>query len=130
MAVTVPAHSSQTPAVIGHAGRWMVDPSGRVLILHGVNVASKTLPAYPSALSFDSDDAAFLASEGFDAVRLTVERYAVEPSPGQFDDSYLTNLAATIKTLAANGIYSLIDFHQDEYGPVFYDNLVEVELAD
>jgi len=122
MAVTAPAHSSQPPAAIGHAGRWMLDPAGRVVILHGVNVSSKALPAYPSALGFGSDDAAFLASEGFNAVRLTVERYAVEPSPGQFDDSYLTNLAATVKTLAANGIYSLIDFHQDEYGPVFHDN--------
>jgi endoglycosylceramidase len=56
------------------------------------------------------------------AVRITVERYAVEPAPGQLDSAYLAHIADTVKTLARHGILSLIDFHQDEYGPVFYDN--------
>lgn len=122
--LTIPsATSSDVPAgTVGHAGRWMTDGSGRVVIVHGVNVSSKSLPAYPGALGFGDDDAAFLASEGFNAVRLTVERYAVEPSPGHFDDTYLANVAATVETLARHGIFSLIDFHQDEFGPVFHDN--------
>jgi endoglycosylceramidase len=100
----------------------MVDTGGRVVVIHGVNMPSKSLPAYPAALGFDDDDAVFLASEGFNAVRLTVERYVVEPQPGRFDDAYITQIAHTVDTLASHGIVSLIDFHQDEYGPVFFDN--------
>jgi len=107
---------------IGHAGRWMTDGSGRVLVVHGVNVPSKLLPAYPAALDFGDDDAALLASLGLDAVRLTVERYAVEPKAGRFDDAYLAHVADTVRLLWRHGIASLVDFHQDEYGPVFYDN--------
>jgi hypothetical protein len=118
----LPARATLPAGTNGHAGRWIVDQDGRVVIIHGVNVSSKTLPAYPSGLGFDDDDAAFLASEGFNGVRITVERYAVEPVPGQFDDAYLAHVAETVNILAGHGILSLIDFHQDEYGPVFHDN--------
>ncbi|MCI0436492.1 MAG: hypothetical protein L0271_23085, partial [Gemmatimonadetes bacterium] len=59
---------------IAHAGRWLVDRQGRVVIVHGVNLPTKWLPAYPAALAFGADDAELLASSGFNAVRLTVER--------------------------------------------------------
>jgi endoglycosylceramidase len=118
----LPARATLPAGTNGHAGRWIVYQDGRVVIIHGVNVSSKTLPAYPSGLGFDDDDAAFLASEGFNGVRITVERYAVEPVPGQFDDAYLAHVAETVNILAGHGILSLIDFHQDEYGPVFHDN--------
>ncbi|MBV9410310.1 MAG: cellulase family glycosylhydrolase [Acidimicrobiia bacterium] len=106
-----------------HAGRWMVDEKGRVVIIHGVNMPSKWAPAtYPAALNFGDDDAALLAASGMNAVRLTVERYAVEPHPGQFDDGYVQHVQSTVELLARYGIRSLIDFHQDEWGPVFLDN--------
>jgi len=112
-----------TPAEpIAHAGRWMTDATGRVVIVHGVNVASKWLPAYPAALGFDEDDAALLTTVGLNAVRLTVERYAVEPTPGHFDDAYVAHIGDTLDLLARHGIMGLVDFHQDEYGPVFFDN--------
>lgn len=123
---TVPVPVTSAPGVpiepISHDGRWLVDASGRVVVIHGVNVPSKSLPAYPSALGFGDDDAQLLASSGFNAVRLTVERYAVEPKPGTFDDAYLDHFKQTIAILARHGIVTLIDFHQDEFGPVFYDN--------
>lgn len=107
---------------LGHAGRWLTDEVGRVLIIHGVNMPSKLLPATAQSLNFGDDDAALLARLGFNAVRLTVERYAVEPHPGQFDDAYVSQFAETVRMLAGHGILSLIDFHQDEYGPAFLDN--------
>lgn len=107
---------------ITHAGRWMTDERGRVVIVHGVNVPTKTLPADPVSLAFADDDATLLAASGFNAVRLTVERYAVEPTPGHFDDNYIARFLETVAMLERHGILSLIDFHQDEYGPVFFDN--------
>ncbi len=81
---------------IGHAGRWMVDRQGRVVIVHGVNMPSKWLPAHPAGLDFGSDDAELLATSGFNAVRLTVERYAVEPAPGRFDAGYVAKFADNV----------------------------------
>ncbi|MGH7813553.1 MAG: cellulase family glycosylhydrolase [Candidatus Binataceae bacterium] len=108
---------------LSHAGRWITDARGRVLIFHGMNVPTKSAPVdSPAALGFNSAHAAFLARLGFNAVRITVERYAVEPTPGQFDAAYVRSFAKTIRMLARHGILSLIDFHQDEYGPVFHDN--------
>jgi len=124
----IPSTAAADSAVVSpaepivHAGRWMTAADGRVLIVHGMNVPSKSLPAYPAALGFGSADASVLASLGFNAVRLTVERYAAEPSAGQFDSSYVPHIGDTVDALAGQGILSLIDFHQDEYGPVFFDN--------
>ena len=105
-----------------HSGRWLVDARGRVVVIHGVNMPTKWGSTYPAAVAFGDDDAELLASAGFNAVRLTVERYAVEPAPGRFDDAYVAHFADTMAMLARHGILSLIDFHQDEYGPVFHDN--------
>lgn len=109
-------------AELGHAGRWVTDANGRVVIVHGVNMPSKLLPAYPSALGFGDDDAALLERLGFNAVRITVERYAVEPHAGVFDDIYVGHIGETVRLLAGRGILTLLDFHQDDYGPVFFDN--------
>jgi endoglycosylceramidase len=123
-AMTPPASAVAVPSgVMTHAGRWTVDDKGRVVVIHGVNMPSKWAPAtYAAALNFDDDDAVLLAASGVNAVRLTVERYAVEPKAAQFDDAYVTHVQDTIRLLASHGIRSLIDFHQDEWGPVFFDN--------
>lgn len=119
----------EASATLGHAGRWMTDAEGRVVILHGVNVPTKgaappagSIPAYPAYLDFGDDDAARIASMGFNSVRLTVERYAVEPTKGVFDAAYIDQFRDTIRILNAHGILTLIDFHQDDYGTVFFDN--------
>ncbi|HEV3228744.1 MAG TPA: cellulase family glycosylhydrolase [Solirubrobacteraceae bacterium] len=112
-AVTAPA------LPLGHAGRWVTDAAGRVVILHGFNQVVKFPPYLPSGGGFDDDDAAFLASQGFNAVRVGVIYKAVEPQPGVFDDAYLNGIAQTVATLARHGVVSLLDFHQDMYNERF-----------
>jgi endoglycosylceramidase len=120
LALTVPAAAAAAPTLpLDHAGRWITDADGRVVILHGVNMVEKRPPYAPDAVGFGDDDAAFLASEGFDSVRLGVIYKAVEPSPGVYDDAYLDRIAATVATLARHGIVSLLDFHQDLYNERF-----------
>jgi endoglycosylceramidase len=104
----------------GHAGRWVVDRSGRVLVLHGLNMVSKLPPYLPSATGFGADDAAFLARNGFNVVRLGVIYAGVESSPGVYDDAYLKSIARTVRVLSARGIYTLLDFHQDQYNERFH----------
>jgi endoglycosylceramidase len=104
---------------LGHAGRWMTDADGRVVVLHGLNQVYKVPPYEPSADGFGDDDAAFLAGNGFNAMRLGVIWAAVEPQPLSYDDNYLASIAQTVATLASHGIVSLLDFHQDLYNEVF-----------
>jgi len=79
------------------------------------------LPPYqPSATGFGANDAAFLARNGFDVVRLGVIYAAVEPSPGIYNDAYIAGIASTVRTLGAHGIYTLLDFHQDQYNERFH----------
>jgi endoglycosylceramidase len=104
---------------LGHAGRWTTDATGRVVTLHGLNEVYKVAPYYPSVSGFGDDDAAFLAANGFNAVRVGVIWKAVEPSPGSYDDAYLAHIAETVDTLARHGIVSLLDFHQDLYNERF-----------
>jgi endoglycosylceramidase len=106
-------------SALRQAGRWLTDATGRVVILHGLNQVYKVAPYEPSADGFGDDDAAFLAANGFDAVRVGVIWAAVEPQPGGYDDAYLASIADTVNTLAAHGIVSLLDAHQDMYNEKF-----------
>ncbi len=109
------------PAVspLGHAGRWLTDAAGRVVVLHGLNQVYKVPPYTPSADGFGDDDAAFLAANGFNGMRVGIIWGAVEPQPGVYDDNYLASIAQTVQTLASHGMLSLLDSHQDLYNEVF-----------
>ena len=126
---TVPAllpNATAAPGGVGLAasglsqsGHWVTDSTGRVVIMHGLNQVFKVAPYEPSANGFGDDDAAFLAANGFDAVRVGVIWAAVEPQPGVYDDGYLDSIANTVTTLAQHGIVSLLDWHQDLYNEEF-----------
>lgn len=114
-----PAQAALAPP-LSHTGRWLTDARGRVVVLHGLNLVAKSAPFTPQAYAgLDDAEAAFLASEGFDSVRLGVIDAAVEPSPGVYDTAYVARIAAAVRVLSAHGLYTLIDFHQDDYGAVF-----------
>jgi len=131
LAPTLPAQSTPTPPDSGSsrvqvdgsrarpAGRWILDPGGRVLVLQGLNLVYKRAPYAPDKIGFGNDDAAFLARNGFTTVRLGLIWKAVEPQPGQYDDAYLARIRRTTEVLAAHGIWTLLDFHQDLFSERF-----------
>ncbi|HEV3365850.1 MAG TPA: cellulase family glycosylhydrolase [Acidimicrobiales bacterium] len=102
---------------IGHMGRWLTDASGRVVLLHGVNLVSKTDGQTPRARGFGAADAAFLAANGFDVVRLGLTAGSIMPQPGVIDADYLDSFARTVETLTDHGLLVLVDLHQDGWGP-------------
>src|SRR5436190_21041271 len=73
---------------------FMRDAQGRVLILHGVNAVWKLRPYAPpnTAEGFTARDAAFLASNGFDVVRLGVLFAGVLPKEGVIDRDSLERI--------------------------------------
>ncbi|MEA2429787.1 MAG: endoglycosylceramidase [Thermoleophilaceae bacterium] len=118
--LVLPAAASAGPQLpLGHSGRWITDADGRVTVLHGLNMVYKRPPYAPDAIGFGDDDAAFLASEGYNTVRLGLIYKAVEPAPGQYDDAYLRRIENTVNILGRHGIVSLLDFHQDLYNEKF-----------
>ncbi|QLY32843.1 cellulase family glycosylhydrolase [Nocardia huaxiensis] len=117
-AAPAPAAPGETLGRATTAGRWIVDESGRVIIVHGENVVSKTAPYTPQSYGFDTSDAEFLRDNGFNGVRLGIIWEGVEPEPGVFDAGYLDSVAATVDLLAAHGIRTVVEFHQDKWGSV------------
>ena len=111
--------SGATGTSVSHAGTWMTNPAGQVLIVHGLNQVYKVPPYEPAADGFSDDDAAFLAANGFNAVRVGVIWAGVEPQPGVYNQAYIASIEQTVQTLAAHGIASLLDFHQDLYNEQF-----------
>jgi endoglycosylceramidase len=102
---------------IGHEGRWLTDAEGRVVLVHGVNVVNKDPPYYPSAQGFSHSDAVWLADSGFRVVRVGILATGLMPTPGVVDMGYVQQIVATVKDLATQSIFSIIDLHQDGWGP-------------
>jgi endoglycosylceramidase len=105
--------------VVGHAGRWLTNSDGQVVILHGLNMVFKRPPYEPQAAGFGPAAASTLATDGFDVVRLGVIYSAVEPEPGVISRAYVDAIARTVADLAHDGVYSLLDFHQDQMSTGF-----------
>jgi endoglycosylceramidase len=104
---------------LGTTGSFLTNSDGQVVMLHGLNEVYKIAPGEPSASGFSDDDAAFLATNGFNAVRVGVIWSDLEPEPGVFNSAYLASIESTVQTLGNHGIYSIIDFHQDAYSTAF-----------
>ncbi len=99
-------------------GRWLVDDSGRVVILHGANVSGRAKG--PPFLPLD-DLGRFdqVAAWGFNVVRLLTIWEAIEPQPGQIDTAYLSQYVATVHAATSRGIRVLVDMHQDVWSRAF-----------
>jgi len=116
----LPAAAFGAPsAPLGQKGRWLIDARGRAVVLHGVNMVYKRPPYHAAATGFGADDARFLRREGFNTVRLGLIHKGVEPTPGGYDDAYLAQVARSVDALSKQGIFTLLDFHQDLYNERF-----------
>ncbi len=105
---------------LGHSGRWITDADGRVVIFHGAAVTPDgiTKPHETAEeAGFREADAAFLAAQGFNVVRLGAFYGGYERQPGEFTEGYIDSFARTQRLLADHGIFTLFDFHQDMLNP-------------
>jgi endoglycosylceramidase len=117
--LTQPAGPDASLLSLGTSGSFLTNSDGQVVTLHGLNEVYKIAPGDPLASGFNDDDAAFLAENGFNAVRVGVIWSDLEPDPGVFNTAYLNSIESTVQTLGNHGIYSIIDFHQDAYSTAF-----------
>ena len=116
LALAAPGSAVASAALHPHGG-WIKDAQGRVVIVHGLQVAHKTAPYHPPPASFSDTDGALISSWGFNAVRLAWFWAGLEPARGHIDTSYLNEIVHEGQVLTSHHIYTLLEAHQDIYGP-------------
>ena len=101
-------------------GGRIVDSKGRQVILRGVNVNSLGEywqgKAISPVLPLDRRDPGRISRIGWNSVRLILSWSKVEPKPGEFNEKYLKTVSTWVKRFRDNGIYTIIDLHQDAWG--------------
>ncbi len=94
---------------------------GARVLLNGVNVMGlgeyyQPNPDFVSNIPIGSDDFEQIAALGFNSVRLVVSWSKLEPTRGAYDTAYVDEIRAAVADAAAQGVYTIIDMHQDAWG--------------
>jgi endoglycosylceramidase len=101
-------------------GTQFLDASGKPVIFHGMNVVQKSkAQGYVGDLS--AADFALIRSWGMNCVRLGIFWDGLEPEPGRIDEAYLERVARLVGWARAEGLFVLLDMHQDLYSVKFSD---------
>lgn len=95
------------------------DAHGRAVLYHGVNLTGTAKSTADHLPPVTAEDFARLQAWGITAVRLLVFWQAVEPTPGEYDLTYLEGLRSIADLAGAAGIDVILDPHQDVYGEGF-----------
>lgn len=99
----------------------IVTADGRQVLLRGVNVQQlgdyhQQDPAVAPTFPLTRADFAAIRRLGMNVVRLVVSWSALEPARGAFDAAYVARIRRAVAWARANGIYVVLDMHQDAWG--------------
>lgn len=113
--VTVDAPDTAGP--LRMVGGDLVDAHGRTVVLRGVNSVEKSAPFISSLADgrLGPLDRRWMRASGFNVVRLGVAYSALMPEPGVIDPTYVDRVVEVVDQLSADGIWVLLDFHQDVF---------------
>lgn len=117
LAAAVDAAAS-SPGVTGPLrvdGRWLKDTKGRIVIVHGLQLAHKRPPYHPPRRSFTATDARLINRLGFNAVRLAWMWKGLEPQRGRYSRAYRSEILREGRLLTNRGTFVLLESHQDVY---------------
>ncbi|EGD73572.1 hypothetical protein PTSG_12288 [Salpingoeca rosetta] len=134
--VVDPQHVAAQPLVVNTTTSRLVDSHGRERIFHGTNVVFKGPPYVPIIdrfdyqYSFSKDDVALLSKWGVNAIRLGVMWPGVEPEKGKYNQTYLQHLQNITAMCEEQGIWVLLDMHQDVWSERFCGEGVPYWAAD
>ena len=115
-----PPASAEAAGFVTVAGRQFLDGEGKRIILHGINVVQKSkAEGYVGKLS--AADFATIRGWGMNCVRLGIFWDGLEPEPGRIDEAYLERIARLVGWAREQGLFVLLDMHQDLYSVKFSD---------
>jgi endoglycosylceramidase len=115
-----PGSAASAPSPLDTDGRWVVDQQGRTLYVHGLQIAHKKPPYHPPAGGVTDADAVLIKSLGINAVRLAWFWKGMEPKRSQIDEDYLAEIVHEVDVLTRNGLWVLVEFHQDNYNELVH----------
>lgn len=72
-------------------------------------------PYRQSTAPGSGDDLAQIRALGFDVIRLVLDWSQLEPTPGHYSTTYLDRVAQVVGWARQQGIYVILDMHQDQY---------------
>lgn len=121
-----PATAATSPAAasIGFLqtdGQRIVDETGNMVVLRGANFFGYEY-GVGIAEKWDSHsepDYVKMASWGFNVVRLPIAWSLIEPGSGKYDESYMGYVDRDISWAKANGLYVILDMHDNSWSPKF-----------
>lgn len=105
-----------TAAPIEFRGSDLIDAEGRVVQIHGINMVRKSAPFHvsPAEAGF-AENLERVRRSGFNGVRLGVWMAELMPEPGMVDVEYLAEVERGVDALVDEGLWVLLDFHQDVF---------------
>ncbi|MBN1582657.1 MAG: cellulase family glycosylhydrolase [Anaerolineae bacterium] len=112
------------PQKITIKGDRFIDPQGRHVLLHGINLVNKD----PSAGYLGNQGPELFAAMrdwGFNCVRLGVIWDGLEPEPGVYNEAYLKGIDRQIAWARENELGVFLDMHQDLFSMLFGDGAPE-----
>ncbi len=108
------------PTKISVEGSNFVDNTGRQVILNGINVVSKS-KAENYLFKGGPEFYANLKKWGFNSIRFIIIWDGLEPEPGVYNQAYLEEIDQRIEWAADNGLFVILDMHQDLFGLKYSD---------
>ncbi len=108
------------PTHVTVSGNKFVDDFGRQVILNSINVVNKT-KADDYMFKSGPEFYANLKKWGFNSIRFIIIWDGLEPQPGVYNEDYLKEIDKRIKWAGDNGIFVVLDMHQDLYSVKYSD---------
>lgn len=121
--------SSFHPKEITVKGDRFVDDYGRQVILNGINVVSKSKEdgyIFKGGPEFYAN----LKKWGFNSIRFIMIWDGLEPEPGIYNEEYLKEIDKRIKWAGENGLFVILDMHQDLFSVKYADGAPEWATLD
>lgn len=98
--------------------RRFVDGQGRERLFNGLNMVCKE-PDLGFVYPLGSSDYQRLSHNGINVLRFGIYWAAIEPNPGEYNETYLQRVKEQLIYACEAGIFTFLDFHQDLYGVSF-----------
>ena len=107
----------------------LVDSLGRELVLNGINHVTKSPE---DRYVYPNDEQLFkeFHNWGINCIRYGINWDGLEPEPGQYNESYLQEIDRRVRWAEENGIYLILDMHQDLFGRKFGNGAPEWATLD